>query len=176
MLHYLKIAPTDTMNGWGVRVTIWLSGCKKQPKCKGCFSPISWDCNNGELYTKETEDYLMELCSKKYITGLSISGGNPTDLLDDGQLISLVKTFKECFPNKDIICWSGNKYEDLIKDKLKLEFLQYIDFLRDGEFIPELIDLTQYLEGSKNQRLIDIQETLKRGEIVLWENQKYEKK
>ena len=166
MLHYLKIVPTDTLNGWGVRCTIWFSGCKMNPKCEGCFSPSSWDCNNGTLYTQETENQIIEYCSKNYISGLSLTGGNPTDLLSDGQLLKLVKRFKREFSNKDIICWSGNTFEELIQDNKKLEFLQNIDYLRDGRFIKELKDVTQYLEGSRNQRLINLKETFKQNKIV----------
>lgn len=170
MLHYLKIVPTDTKNGWGFRCTIWFSGCKMNPKCEGCFSPSTWDCNNGTPFTSETEKYILQCCEPDYIKGLSVTGGNPTDLLDDGQLLHLVKTFKEVYPEKDIICWSGNTYEELIIDDKKLEFLSYIDYLRDGRFIKGLFDKTQYLEGSKNQRLINVQESLKIKEIVLYED------
>lgn len=159
-MNYAKICFDDTVNGNGFRTSLFVSGCSKSPKCKGCWNRDLWSHDFGFKYTEETEIKILNSISKPWIKGLSILGGEPTDNLDDGNLIRLVKRCKQLYPNKTIYCWSGYKFEDLIQDNLKLEFLKYIDMLRDGEYIEELKDVSQYLGGSKNQRFIDIKKSL----------------
>lgn len=168
-MRYAKICFNDTVNGNGFRTSIFLSGCSKSPKCKGCWNKDLWSFNIGQEYTEETKKEILKSLDKPYIKGVSILGGEPSDNLEDGQLLDLVKTIKEEYPQKTIYVWSGYKYEELIKNKIKLEFLKYVDMLRDGEYIEDLKDINQYLGGSKNQRCIDIQESLNQSKAVLWE-------
>ena len=165
-MNYAKICFDDTVNGNGFRTSLFVSGCSKSPKCKNCWNQSMWSHDFGFKYTQETEIKILNSLSKPWIKGLSILGGEPMDNLSDGTLLRLAKKCKELYPNKTIYCWSGYKYEDLIKDSIRLEFLQHIDMLRDGEYIEELKDLGQYLQGSKNQRCIDVKESLTQGVVV----------
>ena len=92
------------------------------------------------------------------------------DNLGDGALLDLVKEIRIKFPEKTIFCWSGYAFEELIKDPIRVEFLKHVDMLRDGEYIESLKDITQYLSGSKNQRIIAARESLKQNKIVLYNN------
>ncbi|MBU3180553.1 anaerobic ribonucleoside-triphosphate reductase activating protein [Clostridium psychrophilum] len=167
-MNYASIFFDDTVNGIGFRTSLFVSGCAKIPPCKGCWSPQARQFDYGVIFTKDNKNSIIESLKKPYVKGLSILGGEPMDNLEDGTLINLVKTIKKMFPQKTIFCWSGYKFEDLIEDPIRLEFLHYIDMLRDGEFIEELKDITQYLSGSKNQRIIAVSESLKQNKIIVY--------
>lgn len=166
-MKYADLFFDDTVNGTGFRASLFVSGCNP-PHCKGCWSPQARDFNYGKEFTEETKQNILESLNKSHVRGISILGGEPMDNLEDGILLDLVKTIKEKYPTKTIFCWSGYAFEELIKYPNSIEFLCYVDMLRDGEYIDELKDLTQYLQGSKNQRCLDVQESLKKGEIILW--------
>ena len=168
-MNYSKICYDDTVNGNGFRTTLFVSGCSKSPKCKGCWNRDLWSFEAGKKFTEDIMQDILNSLSKPYTSGLSILGGEPTDNLKDGMLLNLVKRCKELYPDKTIYCWTGYTFEELIKDEIKLEFLKYIDMLRDGEYIEELKDLSQYLQGSKNQRYIDIQKSLKEKKVIDYE-------
>ena len=163
-MNYSKILACDTNNGNGFRVTLFVSGCTLH--CKNCHNKEAQDFNFGHLFTQETEDKIIELLSKKFIRGFSLLGGEPMDNLQNGNLLKLLKRIKKEYPNKTIYCWTGYTYEKLIKKKECLEILKYIDMLRDGEYIAELRDLTQYLQGSSNQRYIDVHKSLNENKII----------
>lgn len=165
-MFYSKICFDDTVNGNGFRTSFFVSGCSKVPKCKNCWNKPSWDFNFGFEYTEETEMKILKSLSNPWVKGLSILGGEPMDNLKDGKLLCLVKRCKILYPNKTIYCWTGYKFESIIKDNIKLDFLKYIDMLRDGEYIEELRDLSQYLQGSSNQRTIDVQKSLKQNKVI----------
>lgn len=165
-MNYASIFTDDTVNGIGFRTSLFVSGCAKNPPCDGCWSPEAREFNYGKLFTSEDKGHIIDSLSSIYVNGLSILGGEPMDNLLDGTLLDLVKTIKFVHPDKTIFCWSGYTFEELIKDPLKLEFLQNIDMLRDGEYIKELKDITQYLSGSKNQRMIAVNKSLKLNETI----------
>lgn len=168
-MNYADLFFDDTVNGTGFRTSLFVSGCAKNPPCKGCWSPQARNFDYGQVFTEDTKKSIIESLRKSYIRGLSILGGEPMNNLKDGTLLDLVKTVKKEFPQKTIFCWSGYTFEQLIDKPLCYEFLQYIDMLRDGEFILEQKDLIQYLQGSKNQRCIDVQKSLQQGKTILWE-------
>lgn len=165
-MHIAKICFNDTVNGNGFRTSIFISGCSKSPKCKGCWNKDLWSFNVGEVYTEDTKNKILESLNKPYIKGLSILGGEFTDNLKDGQLLDLVKSIKKQYPNKTIYAWTGYTFENLIKNESKLEILKYIDMLRDGEYVHELRNLSQRFQGSTNQRCIDVQKSLSCGKVV----------
>ncbi|MBU3177806.1 anaerobic ribonucleoside-triphosphate reductase activating protein [Clostridium estertheticum] len=165
-MNYASIFFDDTVNGIGFRTSLFVSGCGKTPPCKGCWSPEARQFDYGMPFTKDVKTSILESLKHPYVKGLSILGGEPMDNLRGGALLDLVKTIKIKFPNKTIFCWSGYTFEELIKDPIKLEFLQHIDMLRDGEFIEDLKDITQYLSGSKNQRMIAARESLAQNRII----------
>lgn len=169
MTKVIKILPNDVHNGNGIRVSVWVSGCTCN--CKGCYSVDTWNFNRGSEYTQETEDKIMEMLNRPWIAGLSLSGGNPVEPknLADGWLIKLVKRVKEELPEKTIYCWSGRYYEECLNDPNFVEFMGYVDMLRDGPYEPEHNNLLQYLQGSTNQRYVDCKQSLLQGKYVEYE-------
>ena len=160
-MRYNKIRKMDISNGPGVRVSIFMQGCHFH--CKDCFNSETWDFNGGKEYTDETINRVLELCEKDYIVGLSILGGEPLHPKNIDGTTKLAKTFKEKFPNKNIWMWTGFLFEN-VKDN---EVFKYIDTLIDGQFKTELFDPRLKWKGSSNQRVIDVQKSLKKNKIVL---------
>ena len=163
-MRYNKIRKMDIANGPGVRVSVFLQGCEFH--CPECFNKETWDFNGGEEFTDETIDNILNLCSKSHIQGLSILGGEPMHPKNIEGTEKLAKAFKEKFPKKDIWIWSGFKYEDYLS---KQDALKYIDVIVDGQFVNELHNPKLSFKGSSNQRTIDVQKSLEKGEIVLFE-------
>lgn len=163
-MRYNKIRKMDISNGPGVRVSIFMQGCHFH--CKDCFNSETWDFNGGKEYTDETINRVLELCEKDYIVGLSILGGEPLHPKNIDGTTKLAKTFKEKFPNKNIWMWTGFLFEN-VKDN---EVFKYIDTLIDGQFKTELFDPRLKWKGSSNQRVIDVKKTIKKGDIVLYED------
>ncbi len=154
----------DISNGPGVRVSLFFQGCEFH--CKNCFNSETWDFKLGKEFTEDTIDHILELCDKEYIQGLSILGGEPMHPVNIKGATALSKKFKEKYPDKTIWVWSGFLYEPYIS---KQEIVNYIDVLVDGQYVDELHDPTLKYKGSKNQRVIDIKKTLKKGKVVLYE-------
>lgn len=162
-MRYNKIRKMDISNGPGVRISIFLQGCSFN--CKNCFNPETHDFNGGKELTDEVIKKLLDLCSKDYIQGLSILGGEPLHPKNIKSTIKISKEFRKVFGDtKDIWVWSGFKFED-IKNK---EVFDYIDVLVDGQFEEELKDIRLKYCGSSNQRIIDIKETLKQDQIITY--------
>lgn len=156
-MYYGTIKPLDIANGPGIRVSLFVSGCRN--RCKGCFNPETWSFTYGQEFTSETMLELLRLLDNPNVEGLSILGGDPFEpenrsTVDD--ICFLVKLLK---PTKSIWMWTGYYFEDL-KD---LPVMKHIDVLIDGPFMQDLKDLRLKYRGSSNQRVIDIAESLKRG-------------
>lgn len=160
-MNYMQIDKTSISNGLGVRVVLWCSGCDIH--CRGCQNPQTWSFQSGKQFTLETKTKLFELLNKPYIKGITFSGGNPLDSFSE--IFSLCKEIKEKFPTKDIWFYSGYTLEEINQKAMK-PILQYIDILVDGPYIEEQRDITLPFRGSKNQRLIDVKETLKQNKII----------
>ncbi len=158
-MNYNKIRKMDISNGPGVRVSIFMQGCEFH--CKNCFNPETWDFKKGKEFTDKTIERVLELADKEYIQGLSILGGEPMHPKNIDNTLKLVKVFKEKYPEKDIWVWSGFLFDNL-KDK---EVLKYINVLVDGQYKDELHDFRLKYRGSSNQRVIDVQKSLKRGKV-----------
>ena len=158
-MHYNKIRKMDISDGPGVRVSIFMQGCEFH--CKNCFNPETWDFKKGKEFTDETINRVLELASKDYIAGLSILGGEPMHPKNIEGTLELAKAFKEKYPEKTIWVWSGFLFENL-KNK---EVLKYINVLVDGQYKDELHDFRLKYRGSSNQRVIDVQKSLKRGKV-----------
>lgn len=166
-MYYADIKIIDVANGPGVRVSLFVSGCTHH--CKGCFNPETWDFKYGKEYTKDIEDEIIEYLSPDYIKGLTLLGGDPLEYTNSIALLPLLDRIKKKLPNKDIWCFTGYTWEDLMNTyTLHKDILSYIDVLVDGEFIEELKNLNLKFKGSSNQRIIMVQESLEKGEIVLW--------
>ena len=162
-MRYNKIRKMDIANGPGVRVSIFFQGCAFH--CKNCFNPETWDFDGGKEFTDETINRVLELCDKEYIKGLSILGGEPLHPKNIEGTTRLAKKFKEKFDDKTIWVWSGFLFEQLKNQ----EVLKYIDVLVDGQYVDELRDPRLKWKGSSNQRVIDVQKSLKQNKIVITE-------
>ena len=165
-MNYLGIEKTSIANGPGVRVVLWVAGCKVH--WKGCQNPESWDFHAGKLFDDNAKRELFDALSKPYIRGITISGGNPLDRA--GEIFYLICEIKRKFPMKDIWLYSGYTYEELRQSREQMKVVVGIDVLVDGPYIEEQRDITLKFRGSKNQRLIDVQETLKQGKIITIQN------
>ena len=163
-MKYNKIRKMDISNGPGVRVSIFMQGCAFH--CENCFNKETWDFNAGTDFTEETIKKVLDLCDKDYIVGLSILGGEPMHPNNIDGTTALAKAFKEKFPNKNLWVWSGYLFDKDLKDK---EVLKYIDVLVDGQFINNLHNPTLKWKGSSNQRVIDVQKSLKNNVICIIE-------
>ena len=160
-MRYNLIRKMDISNGPGVRVSIFMQGCPFH--CKNCFNPETWDFEGGKEFTQETIDKVLELSNKNEVKGLTILGGETMAPTNVEGTAKLAKAFKEKYPEKNVWAWSGYKYEQ-IKD---IAALKYIDVLVDGNYEDELHDPTLKWKGSSNQRVIDVQKSLKNGGITL---------
>lgn len=163
----MEINPESVTDGEGVRVVLYVSGCRMD--CKGCHNPQSHDFNSGIPFTEETmQEILLEL-TKPYISGISLSGGHPLDPQNTDDVLKIVKRVKMVFPNKTIWIYSGYVWEDIVTNPKFAEIMRYCDVLVDGAYIDELRDLTLQFRGSSNQRIIDIKKSLAENKVVLWE-------
>ena len=174
-MNYADIKQYDVANGIGVRVSLFVSGCTHH--CKNCFNKETWDFNFGNPFTEEQEDLIIKYLEPDYISGLSLLGGEPFEPSNQKGLLPLLRKVKEKYPDKDIWCYTGYLYDrDIIDDMSKkydetMEMLSYIDILIDGPFVEELKNLKLRFRGSENQRIIDVKQTLKEGQIIHWDGE-----
>ena len=161
-MRYNLIRKMDISNGPGVRVSIFMQGCSFH--CKNCFNPETWNFEGGKEFNNNIIDEVLDLCNKEHINGLSILGGEPMHPNNIEATTQLAKKFKEKYPNKNIWAWSGFRFDEELKDK---EVLNYIDVLVDGTYKDELHNPTLKWRGSSNQRVIDVQQSNKSGEVNL---------
>jgi anaerobic ribonucleoside-triphosphate reductase activating protein len=162
-MNYSKIRNLDIANGPGCRITIFCSGCTNC--CPGCFQPETWDFNYGKEFTEDTLNSILELAKPSYIAGLSILGGEPAHPRNFPEILKLARKFKEVYPEKDIWLWTGYLIEEVFEDLID----SGIDVVVDGKFVEELKDLRLKYRGSTNQRVIDLKETIKTGDLILYE-------
>lgn len=159
-MNYGTIKNYDTANGPGVRVSLFVSGCRHY--CKGCFNSVAWDFEYGEPFTEETAAQIINALAPAYIQGFSLLGGEPFEPENQRELVKLLKLIRTTYPQKDIWCYTGYLYDVDLVDGGKVftevteEMLSYIDVLVDGEFIEAEKDLTLVFRGSRNQRIIEL--------------------
>lgn len=161
-MNYLKITKDDLLNGEGVRVTLWVSGCSHH--CKNCHNPETWNDREGQLFDSKAIEEISNELLKPYVAGLTLTGGDPLYPKNRETIGDLVKEVKRKFPNKNIWLWTGYKWGE-IKD---LPFIKYIDVLIDGEFIQDLYSPNLMWRGSSNQNVIDVKKSLEQNKIVLY--------
>lgn len=169
-MKYHNITTDDMKNGDGLRTVLWVSGCEHH--CKGCHNPITWDPDDGLPFTEETMIELLNDLNKDYISGLTLSGGDPLYKFNLIEILNIVKTVKNTFPNKTIWMYTGYVISfdenSLNENSIITEILKYIDVLVDGPFIEELKDSNYHWAGSTNQRVIDVKKSLESKEIILY--------
>ena len=163
-MKYNIVRKMDISNGPGVRVSVFMQGCEFH--CKNCFNPETWSFENGKEFTQGTIDEVLNLCDQDYIKGLSILGGEPMHPKNIDGTTKLAKAFKEKYPNKNLWVWSGFKFDEDLKDK---EVMKYVDVLVDGRYVDEMHNPNLKWRGSTNQRVIDVQKSLKDQKISFWE-------
>lgn len=160
-MRYHNITKDDMLNGDGLRVVLWVSGCSHC--CKECHNPVTWDPNGGLEFDQNAKDELYEALSKDYMNGITFSGGDPLHPRNVCDITELAKEIREKYPKKTIWLYTGADWEE-IRD---MEIMSYLDVVVDGEFECDKADAALHWKGSSNQRVIDVQETLKTGEVVL---------
>ena len=161
-MRYNLIRKMDISNGPGVRVSVFMQGCSFH--CKNCFNPETWDFEGGKEFTNDTVNEVLNLAGQDHIKGLSILGGEPMHPNNIEATTKLAKAFKEKYPNKSVWVWSGFKFDEDLKGK---EALNYIDVLVDGTYDDEKHNPKLKWRGSSNQRVIDVQKSLKDGKTTL---------
>ena len=168
-MNYGEIKTFDIANGEGVRVSLFVSGCTHH--CKNCFNTETWDFNYGELFTKDTEDRIINELSPDYIDGLSLLGGEPFEPSNQSALLPFLRRVRQEYPNKTIWCYTGYLFDDELLNESRArcehtdEMLSLIDVLVDGEFKQDLYDISLSFRGSSNQRIIDVKKSLETGNV-----------
>ena len=164
-MYYGNIKKTDIADGDGVRVSLFVSGCRNC--CKGCFQPETWDFKYGTEFTQETENQILEFLRPSYISGLTVLGGEPFEEENQRILAPFLRKVKETYPSKTIWCYTGYILEkDLLPEygrkhcEATGEMLKYIDILVDGPFIEEQKNISLKFRGSENQRILKLKEIL----------------
>ena len=190
-MNYFKLNPADTVNGKGVRVSLFVSGCTHN--CKGCFAKAEQNFNYGERFTDDHFSVLLSYLNKDYISGITLSGGDPLNEANLDGVLGLVNQIRLLFPQKTIWLYTGyrvrgiqeglfvltpNVITDKISDHKKIinrvnkdvkrsDIIKQCDVLIDGRYIEEKRDITLKWRGSSNQRVINVQKSLQKNEIVL---------
>lgn len=168
-MNYSQLIACDTANGEGVRTSLFVSGCTNH--CPGCFNQEAQDFNYGKLYTQDTENILLDCVKQPYISGLSILGGDPLCQDDMGLITLNFLAHKVHSLGKTVWLWTGFKWENFnFTNNFSLQslLLSACDVVVDGPFIEAEKDLSLAFRGSRNQRIIDVRETLGKGEIILY--------
>lgn len=169
-MNYSGVKPVTIENGTGVRVSLFVSGCRHH--CRECFNPETWDFGYGKPFTEETEAEILEMLRPAYIAGLTLLGGDPGEPENQQALLPLLGKIRSTLPEKTVWAYSGYVYEDFLPEGKAYcaateAFLSQIDVLVDGPFLLEQKDISLQFRGSANQRIIDLAATVERGEVVL---------
>ena len=159
MISVIKIQESTIVDGPGFRTTIYAAGCPNA--CPGCHNPQSWDIGNGKPMT--TED-IMAVVREDEFADVTFSGGDPMFQVEG--FTELAQAIKQS-SRKNIWCYTGYTFEQLLNNPRQAELLHYIDVLVDGRFRMDLRDESLRFRGSSNQRIIDVQASLEQGQAVL---------
>lgn len=174
-MNYATIKWFDVSNGPGVRVSLYVSGCRN--RCKGCFNPETWDFDYGTPFTEEVEDKIIKALSPDYISGFTLLGGDPFEPENAKVLAPFMQRLRAAYPDKSFWCFTGYNFEsDLLTGKVGgfenvMAILHTLDVLVDGRFEEELKDLNLKFKGSSNQRTILVKKSLESDDVVLWDEQ-----
>ena len=162
-MRYHNITKDDMLNGDGLRVVLWVSGCSHG--CAECQNPVTWDIEGGLPFDEAAWEEICTELRKDYISGITFSGGDPLHRKNREETGQLILKIRKEFPGKTIWVYTGYLWEEVSG----LPFMKEVDVLVDGPFQKELKNNTLHWKGSSNQRVIDVQETLSHGKIVLWD-------
>ena len=175
-MRYHNITKADMLNGEGLRVVLWVSGCNHE--CPGCQNALTWDPNDGVMFDESAIKEIYKELDQEWCSGLTLSGGDPLFPGNRETIRNLVLNVKELYPNKTIWCYTGYTYETLLKqsekDNCLNDILNNIDVLLEGPFIMRLASINKHYVGSTNQRIIDMKKTRESNEIVLYSDENVE--
>lgn len=160
-MRFHNITKDDMLNGDGLRVVLWVAGCGHH--CDECQNPVTWNPDGGIPFTEESKEELYDLLGRSYISGITFSGGDPLHEANERDILALAKEIRQKFPKKTIWLYTGYLWE-YVKTR---EIARYIDVLVDGPYVKQLRDTKLFWRGSANQRVIDVQESLAGGKVVL---------
>lgn len=172
-MNYAVIKPHDVANGPGVRVSLFVSGCRH--RCENCFNQEAWDFNYGEAFKTAHINQIIKYLNPSHIKGLTLLGGEPFEYTNQQGLLPLLREVKRVYPEKSIWCFSGYDFDKDIMGTMynqweeTREMLSHIDVLVDGKFVEALKNLSLRFKGSSNQRTIDVPKSLARKEIIILE-------
>ena len=189
-MNFHNITYPDMNNGSGLRVVLWLSGCNH--RCYKCQNPQTWDVNSGIPFDENAKEELFRELSKDYISGITFTGGDPLHENNLEEVFQLIKEIYNRFPDKTVWLYTGFRLEDIgicnamnnfargdicfqesidteYNNLLRREIISMLDVLVDGQFIESEKDISLHWKGSSNQRVINVQESLKKGEVILWD-------
>ncbi len=153
-MRYHNITKADMLNGDGLRVVLWLSGCDHC--CEGCQNPLTWDPEGGLPFDEAAKQEIFEQLELSYISGITFSGGDPLHTANMSGVRELIDEIRERFPDKTVWLYTGSSWEEIYK----LPVIQNVDVVVDGEFVLAQKDVKLLWKGSANQRVINVQATL----------------
>lgn len=172
-MNYHAIKTDDMLNGDGLRVVLFVSGCNHY--CNGCHNKETWDCNSGKPFDQTTMDEIIVEMNNDHIAGLTLTGGDPLYKDNLATIYNIVSLVKCVYPNKTIWLYTGYKWEDIFKSEsykdtdmlLRQQIIQWCNVVVDDKYIESLNDVKYHWAGSTNQRIIDVKKTLRTDKIVL---------
>ena len=185
-MNYAQIRSMDISNGEGIGVSLFVQGCDFH--CKNCFNSETWDFSKGQEWNEKTKNQFLKLVENHFIQRVSILGGEPLHPKNVQNVLKIVDEIRVSYPTKNIWLYTGYTWEEIwIKDNIKTadkvkdmrekaiinlrrQVVRMCDVLIDGRYVDEIRDVSLHWRGSSNQRVINVQETLKQNQIVLWES------
>lgn len=175
-MNYHNITYPDQNNGDGLRVVLWVSGCSHH--CKNCQNPQTWNPENGIIFDANAEKEILNELGHTYISGITFSGGDPLYAKNLETVEKLINEIRVSLPNKTIWLYTGytweyifnNKSDTTLENTIRQRIISMCDVVIDGEYIDKLRNITLHWRGSSNQRVINVKESLKHNQIILWES------
>ena len=173
-MNYATIKWTDIANGEGVRISLFVSGCTH--RCKNCFNEIAWDFSYGQPFDESVQEQILTELGSSFIAGISLLGGEPLEPQNQEALYPFIQKVKQRYPEKTIWCYTGfvlDEQTGVLREKQKNSaytkaLISLFDVLVDGPYVEELHDIRLKFRGSSNQRIIDVQKTLKNESCILY--------
>lgn len=172
-MNYHNITTDDMLNGSGLRVCLWCSGCNHH--CAECQNPQTWDKNSGISFDIEAENELFNLLSHDYISGITFTGGDPLHSNNLSTVYDLCIRIKAEYSMKNIWIYTGYTWEEIFTDvntqesMTRKQVVSLCDVIVDGRFEEQKKDVNYPWAGSSNQRVIDVKKSLETNSIILWE-------
>lgn len=165
-MNYIMIRTDDMLNGNGLRVVLFCTACDHY--CHNCHNPETWQASNGILFDDKAKKEIFEELDKDYISGITLSGGDPLNVNNRFEIRSFCEEIKNKYPSKTIWLYTGYTWEEISSSRELMKTILNVDVIVDGEFKQDLADVNYPWAGSLNQRVIDVQKSLKQNKVVLW--------